>query len=454
MITRAKLSVIISVLDARRGVLAYSDDYEDEDDELLVVPNEERSSAEEPDGIAVVDIFGSLVKRARGMDAQSGMVGYETLETTIMDAATRPNVKGILLNVDSYGGTVNGAFDLSDLIYSIRQQLPVYAVANDNALSAGYLLASAAEKVFVTQTGALGSVGVLAVHADQSKLDGKIGVKYTTVKYGSQKTDYDPHEPLSKQALNRLQAEVNRLGEKFVSAVSRNRDLDADAVRKTQAGIFAPEDALAIGFADTIGTQADALEALQNRVSASGTRRSINRTAAAAAVGSGSALLTATKEETRMGKEDQKKTIIEPEEEEETTEETENEETTEEESTEESTDEKPAEKPGKQATASASTRPLTSEAAGGIRYAMNAAQIHILSNMCVVAGQPDLLAGFLSRGLTFEAAQKELVKLRAKSGGEEEIISEVLPHVGTKAENGRPASALMAAVVRRIKGGK
>ena len=77
-------------------------------------------------------------------------------------------VRAILLDIDSPGGETTGCFELADYIYSIRGIKPVYAAANDIALSAAYAIASAASRVFVTRTGAVGSVGVYALHVDQS----------------------------------------------------------------------------------------------------------------------------------------------------------------------------------------------------------------------------------------------------------------------------------------------
>ena len=106
---------------------------------------------------------------------------------------------------------------------------PCYAIANDEAFSAAYALASSAQRLFVTRTGGVGSIGVIAVHMDQSGWDEKMGRKYTAVYAGARKNDFSTHQPLSDDARANLQGEVDRLYEMFVASVARNRGPQARA---------------------------------------------------------------------------------------------------------------------------------------------------------------------------------------------------------------------------------
>jgi ClpP class serine protease len=108
-----------------------------------------------PDGIAIIPIEGTLVHKAYGMDAVSGMRSYIEIQQEIEDAATDPAVKGILLDVDSPGGEVAGIFELADTIHSARSAKPILSVANSNALSGAYLLASGAQRVYAGQSSCL-----------------------------------------------------------------------------------------------------------------------------------------------------------------------------------------------------------------------------------------------------------------------------------------------------------
>jgi signal peptide peptidase SppA len=257
MIDSKKLTAILAVLAPRLGV-----DPPPVDAALLAEQRSRKPYAVTDAGVAVIEVAGSLVNRASGMDAQSGLTSYEQLGNEILEAATDPQVKGVLLRLDSYGGEANGAWDVASLIEEVAQIKPVWASVDDWALSAGYLLASATDRIWVTRTGGVGSVGIIAMHLDQSGWDAANGLMYTTIFAGDRKNDFNPHEPLSEGARDVLVTEVERLYGMFVDAVARRRSMNAAAVRGTEAGILYGEDSVARGFADRVGTFRDALAAM------------------------------------------------------------------------------------------------------------------------------------------------------------------------------------------------
>ncbi|MFP3028604.1 MAG: S49 family peptidase, partial [Wolbachia sp.] len=149
---------------------------------------------------------------------------------------------------------VNGVFDLADFIYESRAKKRIIAIANDDAYSAAYAIASSAEKVLVSRTSGVGSIGVIASHIDQSRFDERQGVKYTTIFAGSRKNDLNPHEPMTSESLESLQKEVDRLYEMFVQLIARNRGLSIEKIRSTEAGLYFGEKAVEIGLADGVTT--------------------------------------------------------------------------------------------------------------------------------------------------------------------------------------------------------
>jgi signal peptide peptidase SppA len=262
MIDSKKLAAILAVLAPRLGLEAPAVDAA-----LLTEQRSRKPYGVTDAGIAIVEVSGSLVNRASGMDAQSGLTSYEQLGNEILEAATDPQVRGILLRFDSYGGEANGAWDVASLIEEAAGVKPVWASVDDWALSAGYLLASATDRIWVTRTGGVGSVGIIAMHLDQSGWDAANGLRYTTIFAGDRKNDFNPHEPLSEGARSVLVAEVDRLYGMFVDAVGRRRGLSAAAVRSTEAGILYGEDSVAQGFADRVGTFREALAAMTESLS-------------------------------------------------------------------------------------------------------------------------------------------------------------------------------------------
>jgi signal peptide peptidase SppA len=258
-IHRPKLDVILSVLGARIGLAD------------LAAPVGYTPAARAPGPpsgkVAVIPIHGTLVRRTSGIEAESGLASYTGIAAQLDAALASPEIAAILLDIDSPGGESGGVFDLADRIRAASEVKPVWAVANDMAFSAAYALASAATRVFVARTGGVGSIGVIAMHVDQSVKDAQDGVRYTAVFAGERKNDLNPHEPISNEAHVVLKAEVDRIYDLFVETVARHRGLDADTVRATEAGLFFGPDAVATGLADAVGSLDDALTQLTKSLS-------------------------------------------------------------------------------------------------------------------------------------------------------------------------------------------
>ncbi|WP_265030429.1 S49 family peptidase [Wolbachia endosymbiont (group B) of Athalia cordata] len=203
-------------------------------------------------GIAIIPIHGILTKKPGAFDEMLGMTSYEQIEAQVKQELADSSIETIILEIDSPGGEVNGIFDLADFIYESRAKKRIIAIANDDAYSAAYAIASSAEKVFVSRTSGVGSIGVIASHIDQSGFNEKCGIKYTTVFAGSRKNDLNPHEPVTSESLESLQKEVDRLYEMFVQLIARNRGLSIEKIRSTEAGLYFGERAIEIGLADGI----------------------------------------------------------------------------------------------------------------------------------------------------------------------------------------------------------
>ena len=249
LIHRLKLDVILSVVGQRIGMA-----------DVPTLPSMDMAfyqrppAAATPDGIAVIPIHGSLVKRSLGMEASSGLTSYGEIAAMLDAALADPHVSGILLDIDSPGGEASGSFELARRVREAAAMKPVWAVANDAAYSAAYAIAASAQRLFVTETGGVGSIGVIALHVDQSVKDAKDGYRFTAITAGAHKNDYSPHEPLSDTAKSELQGEVDRLYSIFTEHVAAMRDLDVDAVRATEAGLFFGSNAVAQGLADGLQT--------------------------------------------------------------------------------------------------------------------------------------------------------------------------------------------------------
>jgi len=193
--------------------------------------------------------------------------GYEYIQRAVERGMMDPGVKSIMFHVDSPGGQAAGNFELVKFIADQRGKKPMMAMVQDYALSGGYSIATAADEIVVTSSGATGSVGVVVMHVDFSELLADFGIKVTFIKAGKHKVDGNSFEPLSEDAKARIQAGVDKFYGMFVSTVAANRSMSDDAVRKTEALVYDADESVEVGFADRIGefrTEMAALAAREN----------------------------------------------------------------------------------------------------------------------------------------------------------------------------------------------
>ncbi len=212
-------------------------------------------------GVAVIPVVGVISQRMNMMSAFSGGTSTDLLAQQIDQAAGDPNVKGIVLDVDSPGGSVYGVAEVADRIFRARETKRVVAVANSLMASAAYWIGTAAEEVFVTPGGEAGSVGVVAAHLDASQALEAEGLKYTLVTAGKYKAEGNEFAPLDPEAQAFLQSRVDDYYEMFTKAVARHRGTTADAVRSGfgEGRVVGAKQAVALGMADRIGTLQDAI---------------------------------------------------------------------------------------------------------------------------------------------------------------------------------------------------
>jgi signal peptide peptidase SppA len=206
--------------------------------------------------VAVIPVYGPISQRQNLMSASSGGTSVEGIAADFRAALADPAVDGIVFEFDSPGGTIDGIAELAAEIRDARGTKPIVAHANVLAASAAYWLASAADEIVATQTGVVGSIGVFTAHQDLSKAAEEAGVKTTLISYGKYKTEGNKWEPLSDDARQNLQDQVDQIGAMFEADLARNRSVPIDTIRKGygQGRVLLAKPALAAGMVDRIDT--------------------------------------------------------------------------------------------------------------------------------------------------------------------------------------------------------
>lgn len=211
--------------------------------------------------IAVIKATGVLMKQVPSATDGSSTI---QLRREIRQAAADPNVTGILLAIDSPGGTAAGTEDLANDIRAARKQKPVYAQIEDLGASAAYWIASQAEKVFANnRTALVGSIGTIITLYDLSAAAEKEGVKALVFATGSLKGAGTPGTPVTEEQQAYFQGIVEQTQLSFDQAVRLSRKLTEKQLADVRTGgVFTADEALERKLIDGIQSMEKTLEAL------------------------------------------------------------------------------------------------------------------------------------------------------------------------------------------------
>jgi signal peptide peptidase SppA len=211
------------------------------------------------DGVAIIPVHGTLLNRFNW--SWGYVTGYNFIRWQMNAALDDEDVKMIVFDVNSPGGEAAGCFELANEIFKARGSKPLLAVVDSLSASAAYAISSACDKIYLIPSGRAGSIGVIAIHFDWSKAMEEFGVKVTMIFAGKHKADGNPYEPLPEAVQADLQKSIDKAYGQFVDLVAKNRGLDSQSIRSTEARVYRADDALEEGLIDAIKTPTDAVAA-------------------------------------------------------------------------------------------------------------------------------------------------------------------------------------------------
>ncbi len=207
--------------------------------------------------VGVIQIMGMLTKNG-------DVVGSTpTLSTDEVGAAAEEmsadqKVDSIVLRIDSPGGEVRGVTEAFSKIRAASKVKPVVAAVDGDMASAALWLGAGATEIMVTPSGGAGSLGVYALHTDESDAMKADGVKITPIAADDSpfKVEGAPWEPLGDEAFAQMKKEVNRFMGDFVRDVARGRGVSVEHVRQHfgRGRMLSPQEAVSVGMANSIGT--------------------------------------------------------------------------------------------------------------------------------------------------------------------------------------------------------
>ena len=213
---------------------------------------------------AVIPVYGMILPRAADFSMSESGTSIEGLRAQFRSALNNADVKTILFNFDSPGGSVYHVDEFAQEIFGARGQKKILAQVDPLAASAAYYLASQTDSIAITPSGEAGSIGVRMMHQDLSKALEMKGIKVTNITYGKYKVENNPFEPMSEEGMAFAQQRVDEYGDMFVKAVARGRGVKVSDVKENfgQGRVFGAGEAKSRGMVDRIATLDETLARL------------------------------------------------------------------------------------------------------------------------------------------------------------------------------------------------
>ena len=230
-------------------------------------------------GIAVLSLTGIMSQKASMVDDISeGGTSTDSFAQQLGAAVADPMVSGIIIDINSPGGSVFGTSELANALFSARGQKPIYGFVNSLCASAAYWVGAQCDQLFITPGGQCGSVGVYTQHVDESRALEAEGITPTFISAGKFKVEGNSLAPLDEEARAAMQSQVDSYYTMFTTAIAKGRGVPVASVRSgfgegrcLMAGL-----ALAAGMVDGVCTMQDVVGKMRATVKSGGARAAVN----------------------------------------------------------------------------------------------------------------------------------------------------------------------------------
>jgi signal peptide peptidase SppA len=225
--------------------------------------------------LAVVNISGSLTPQNRPYNQYIGVVSYDEIRNSVFAALETDGIEGIVLDMDTPGGAASGVSELGDFLREVSDKyMPIYTYVGTTMASGGYWLGSVGKEIYASKLATVGSIGVVTVHADYSKMYKQDGIEITVLRSGEFKALGSPYEKLDDKARSQIQSQMDTIYDVFLETVAENRGTSVKALKETSAEgrVFIGSESVEVGLVDYISSFDMAIEAISKKVKSSGSR--------------------------------------------------------------------------------------------------------------------------------------------------------------------------------------
>ena len=212
------------------------------------------------------------------VDVTGIISGSQHIVTQVKKFRQDKRIRGIVLRIDSPGGSVGPSQEIYDEVLKTREGgKTIYASMGAMAASGGYYIASAAEKIFANPGTLTGSIGVIMAFTNAKGLMEKIGLQPKIIKAGKYKDIGSPARDMTKKERNLLQSVVGDVHQQFIEAIASGRGISIEEVTTIADGrIFTGRQANALNLVDELGGLQATIDQLSDKVGIIGEPKIVN----------------------------------------------------------------------------------------------------------------------------------------------------------------------------------
>ena len=218
--------------------------------------NEYTLAGEETGKVLVIPIRGTISDAPKRQFIITRPSMVQEVVSQLRKAQKDPEVKALVLKINSPGGSVTASDILYNEIVAFKQKTKakVVVVMMGVAASGGYYISLPADYILAHPTSITGSVGVLFIRPDVAGLMGKIGIEVEVSKTGKNKDMGSPFRQATAEERQIIKDMIDQLGKRFLDRIAEHRKIDPQRMKEiSSARIFLAEDALKLGMVDRVG---------------------------------------------------------------------------------------------------------------------------------------------------------------------------------------------------------
>jgi len=200
----------------------------------------------------------TAVVEINGVISAESEAGADAVVTGLRAAFEDEHTKGVVLRINSPGGSAVQAGYINDEVKRLKKkypEVPVYAVVSDMCASGGYYIAVAADKIYVDKASIVGSIGVIMGTFGVEKTMETLGIERRLITAGEHKAILDPFSPFEESERLHIKSMVDQIHQQFINVVKEGRGDRLKEQPDTFSGLFwSGEESIRLGLADELGS--------------------------------------------------------------------------------------------------------------------------------------------------------------------------------------------------------